>query len=224
VVMLSLHRGTDQLLDNRVAAKMPQVIGHLTSNHDGPESLSDREPTYPKGSDDVLRIGGTLKPFPGPAHLRRHNGYELLVKDRGQTPELPNVLDERLGLVLYQQVDGMDARVDQVAGYEIHDPVADPEGYARLRTLFGKRVETRSLPARHDKGKNSDLIHHRNLLMGSGVVGRHSHETDPRGCLISRHDGNDRPNGKERPAIMLRELCHCGPARREGRPVAARIG
>jgi hypothetical protein len=69
---------------------------------------------------DVLvhGVGGALEPGLAVAHLRRHHGDELVLQQRRDGPGLAHVLDQRLGLVLHQQVDRPDLRVDQIAQHE----------------------------------------------------------------------------------------------------------
>ncbi len=83
---------------------------------------------------DVLvhGIGRALEPLRPHAHLRRDHGDEMRPDDRGQDPVLAHMLDKRLGLVLHQEVNGIDVRVHEVAQDKIHDPVPPAEGDGRL--------------------------------------------------------------------------------------------
>ena len=55
------------------------------------------------------------------------------------------MLDERLGLVLNEQIDGVNPGVDQVAEHEIHDSVAGTEGHRGLGAFLRQRMQPRSL-------------------------------------------------------------------------------
>ena len=57
----------------------------------------------------------------------------------GQVPGLADMLDERLGLVLNEQIDGVNPGVYQVAEHEIHDSVAGA-GRARFNFLCSKEI------------------------------------------------------------------------------------
>ena len=84
-------------------------------------------------------IGGALKPLRSFAHLRRHDGNELVGKNRRERPGAVDMLDQRLRLVLHQQIDRVDAGVDQVRQHEIDDAIASPERHGRLRAFEGER-------------------------------------------------------------------------------------
>jgi hypothetical protein len=62
-------------------------------------------------------------------------------------PGRGDVVHQRFGLVLRQNIDGRDPGVDQVAQYEIHQPVAAREGHGWLGMLGGQRVEPRPFAA-----------------------------------------------------------------------------
>ena len=84
---------------------------------------------------DVLvhRVGRALEPLRAVAHLRRHDGDEVLRHERRERPAVADVLDQRLRLVLHQQVDRVDPRVDQVGQHEVHDAVLPLKGTAGLQ-------------------------------------------------------------------------------------------
>jgi hypothetical protein len=78
------------------------------------------------------RVGGAAEPIRAHRHLGRHHGDELIREQRGDGPGLADMFDQRLGLVLHQQIDGEDPRVDQVAQHEIDDPIARAERHRGL--------------------------------------------------------------------------------------------
>ena len=99
-------------------------------------------------------VGGALEPFRALAHLRRHDADELARDDVGQHPGAADMLDQRLRLVLHQQVNRMDIGIDEVAEDEVHDAVAPGERYRRFGAFRRQRVEPRAFAAGHDHGKN----------------------------------------------------------------------
>ena len=87
------------------------------------------------------RVRGALEPAMSLQHLGGHHGDELVRKQGRDGPGVADVLDQRLGLVLHQQINREDPGVDQVAEHEVHDPVARPEGHRRLGALVGERMQ-----------------------------------------------------------------------------------
>src|ERR1700722_9260665 len=67
------------------------------------------------------------------------------------------MLQQGLALELDQNINRIDARVNQITEYEIHDPVSTPEGNGRLRPLLGKRVEARALTSGQHKCEHAHL-------------------------------------------------------------------
>jgi hypothetical protein len=67
------------------------------------------------------------------------------------------MLKQRLAAELNDDVDGMNAGIDEAREHEIHDPVLAPERHRRLGSFFGERVEARALAAREDKGQNLEF-------------------------------------------------------------------
>ena len=83
---------------------------------------------------DVLKdcIGRPLEPLWPHAHLGRDYGHEVIPHKGGEDPVLPDMLDEGLGLVLDEEIDGVDAGVDEVAEDEVDNPQPSTEGNGRL--------------------------------------------------------------------------------------------
>jgi hypothetical protein len=46
---------------------------------------------------------------------------------RGENPVLPHMFDEGLGFILYQQVNGIDARIHEITQDKVHYPVSAAE-------------------------------------------------------------------------------------------------
>ena len=97
---------------------------------------------------DVLVDGvrGALEPVAAAHHLRRHHGDELLLQQGRDGPGLAHMLDQGLGLVLDQQIDGLDLGIDQIAEHEIDDAVARPEGHEGLESRRGQGLQARPWP------------------------------------------------------------------------------
>jgi hypothetical protein len=105
-------------------------------------------------------VRSPLKPLRALAHLRRDHGDELLGEDGRQDPGAADVLDQRLRLVLDQEVNGKDLRIDQVGKDKIDDAVPTAEGNRGLGPMFGKRMQTRAFAACEDDGNNIRRIQH----------------------------------------------------------------
>ena len=105
-------------------------------------------------------IGSALEPFRSLAHLRWNHRDELLGEDRRQQPGTTDVLDQRLRLVLDQQVDGENLRVDQVGENKVNDAKTAAERYRWLRTMLGQWVQTGAFTARQNESKNIGRNHH----------------------------------------------------------------
>src|SRR4030095_2654807 len=84
-------------------------------------------------------------------HRGRTRDDELVLQQSAELPAVREMLQERLALELGQDVDRVDARIDEVAEDEVDDAVLPAEGHRRLGALLGQRKETRALPAgQHD--------------------------------------------------------------------------
>ena len=53
----------------------------------------------------------------------------------------------------------MDPGIEQVAQYEVHDPIAPAEGYGGFRVFGGQRVKALAFTACHDNCKDSRRGH-----------------------------------------------------------------
>jgi hypothetical protein len=93
------------------------VIGAEDRHHVGVEVVHHVE---------VLQHGirGPAVPGRAEAHLRGDDGDEVVGQHAGGPPGQPQVLDERLRLVLHQHVEGRHLRVDEVGQDEVDDAVA----------------------------------------------------------------------------------------------------
>ena len=103
---------------------------------------------------DVLidGVGRALIPgFAGRAHLRRHGDDELVLQQAAELPSFAQVLQQRLALELRQHVDGVDARVDEIAEDEVDDAILPAERDGRLGAFLGERIKPGALSAgQHD--------------------------------------------------------------------------
>ena len=109
---------------------------------------------------DVLidGVGGAAIPvLAGRAHLRRHGNDEVLLQQAGHLPAVAQVLQQALALELDQDVDGIDAGIDQVAEHEIDDAVAPAERHRRLGSFLGQRIKPRPFPSRQHKSQDPNL-------------------------------------------------------------------
>ena len=74
------------------------------------------------------------------------------------------MLQQRLALELDQDIDRIDAGIDQIAENEIDDPVTAAKGYRRLRSFLGQRIKAGSLPAGQHKREHPKLCMYASLL------------------------------------------------------------
>ena len=68
----------------------------------------------------------------------------------GLSPGLVDVFDQRLGLVLHQQVDSVNFRIHQAAENKIGDSISTSEWYSGLGSLRRQWVQSCSLTTGHD--------------------------------------------------------------------------
>src|ERR1022692_2325937 len=115
--------------------------------------MASAVPWY-QGTVDVLvnGVGRALVPgFAGRAHLGRHRDNKLRLEETAELPSLAQMLQQRLAFELRQHVDGVDARVDEIAQDEVDDAILPAEGDSGLGTFLGQRVEPGALSTRqHD--------------------------------------------------------------------------
>ena len=95
--------------------------------------------------------------LPFRAHLRRNRHDEFAFQQAAEPPAVAEVLQQRLAAKLNDDVDRMDAGVDEAAQHEIDDPIFPAEGHRRLGSFLGERVEARPLAAREHEGQNFEL-------------------------------------------------------------------
>ena len=76
----------------------------------------------------------------------------------GELPSVLKMLDQRLRAPLDQDVNGIDAGVDQIGQYEIDDAVFAAERNRRFCAIASQRIETGSLTTRHHKRKSPHCI------------------------------------------------------------------
>jgi len=74
-------------------------------------------------------------------------------------PGPAHVLDQGLGPVLHQQVDGVDLGIDEIAEDEIDDAITSAERNGGLGTVRSQRVEPSALPSGHDHRENTRDAH-----------------------------------------------------------------
>jgi len=103
---------------------------------------------------DVLvdGVGRALVPgFTGRAHLGRHRNNELVLEEASELPALAEVLQQRLAFELGEHVDGVDARVDEIAEDEVDDAILPAEGDSGFGAFLGQRVQPGTLSTgQHD--------------------------------------------------------------------------
>ena len=91
---------------------------------------------------DVLvdGVGGSLVPvFAGGAHLRGHGNDELVFQNAADLPTFIEMLQQALAAELRQDVDRVNAGVDEVAQDEIDDPVFAAKRNGRLGAFLRQR-------------------------------------------------------------------------------------
>ena len=89
--------------------------------------------------DVLVDAGVGCSPIPcfgGGAHLR-HGNDELVFQDAAVLPAFAQVLEQALASELREYIDGINARVDEVAEDEIDDPVLAAERDGRLGAFLG---------------------------------------------------------------------------------------
>ena len=99
---------------------------------------------------DVLVDGVRRALIPGLVggpHLRGHGDDEAVLQDPAELPAVGEVLEQRLALELGEDVDRVDARVDEVAEDEVDDAVLAAERNGRLGALLGEGIEASALPS-----------------------------------------------------------------------------
>jgi hypothetical protein len=100
-------------------------------------------------ADDVLalvhRVGRAAEPRLARA-LLRGDRLDELVEDRRETPDARDVLLERRALVLREDLDAREARVDEVRQDDVDDAVASAEGDRGLGAIERQREEARPSP------------------------------------------------------------------------------
>ena len=159
--LLQRHR---QRRDGGAGAFFQMEIDHLLDVHAvdviGAEHQHQIRAVLPDQVDVLVhRIRRALEPFLPAPHLRRHHGDEMFLQQRRQHPGLAHVFDQRLRLVLHQQIDGVDAGIDQVGEHEIDDAIARAERHGRLGTLRRQRMQARTFAAGDNHGQNLLLVH-----------------------------------------------------------------
>ena len=104
---------------------------------------------------DVLvdRVGRPRVPLLLAAVVRRAHADELLQAARQEVPAEADVLVQRARLVLGQDEDPPEPRVDAVREREVDDPVGPPEGHRGLRATRRERLEPLALAAGQDQGE-----------------------------------------------------------------------
>ena len=76
---------------------------------------------------------------------------EAVLQDPAELPAVREVLEQRLALELGEDVDRVEARVDEVAEDEVDDAVLAPEGNGGLGALLGEGIEASALASgEHD--------------------------------------------------------------------------
>ena len=112
-----------------VSEAIRHVPGVNIANYSGSGQNYSTNRIYINGSSNVVvlvdGIRSTLEPVATAEHLRRYHGHEFLVAHRRHYPGLAHMFNQRLRLVLHQQVDRLDAGIEQVAQHEVDRAIAD---------------------------------------------------------------------------------------------------
>jgi len=96
------------------------------------------------------RVGGAAIPGGAHPHLRRHDRHEEVREHAARPPSQAQVLDQRLRLVLHEDVERRHVRVHEVRQDEIDQAMTAAEGYRRLRALARERLQAIAAAAGHD--------------------------------------------------------------------------
>src|SRR5262245_42762861 len=99
---------------------------------------------------DVLidGIGSSLIPgFAVRAHLCRNGNDELILQQTAELPALTEMLQERLAPELGQDIDGVDAGIDEIAEDEVDDAVLAAKRDRGFSALAGEWIEAGALTA-----------------------------------------------------------------------------
>ena len=113
-------------------------------------------------------VGAATEPHFPDAHLRGHDGDEVVRHEAAGLPGGTEVLDQRLRHVLDEDVERQDPRVDEVREDEVDDPVAAAERHRGLAALAGQGLETRAFASGEDQGENA-VSRHRWALWVPGI-------------------------------------------------------
>ena len=100
-------------------------------------------------------VGGAAIPAVAGLHLRRHRGQETVTSRHLVRPRVLQVLEDRLRLVLREDVDGRHVRVDEVAQDEVDKAIAPAERHGRLGAVARERVEPLAATAGHDEREDA---------------------------------------------------------------------
>ncbi len=95
------------------------------------------------------RIRGALVPQLAHPHLRRDWDDKVVGQHPAELPSVLEMLDQRLRAPLHQNVDRVDARVDEIGENEIDDAIFAAERHRRFGAIAGQRMQPRSLPPGH---------------------------------------------------------------------------
>jgi hypothetical protein len=100
--------------------------------------------------------------------LLRRNRRDVLAGQAGKPPVLRDVPVQRMRLVLRQNADAQEARVDQVGQHEVDQPIATAEGNRRFGPVRCKGIQPLALPAGQDNAQHMwRFPHGSNLSAGT---------------------------------------------------------
>ncbi len=152
--------------DRRVGARLLMEGEHLVHVH--PVDVIGAEDGDDVGVEVVdqvqvleHRVGGAPVPRGAHSHLRRHDRHEEVREHAARAPGQPQVLDQRLGLVLHEDVERRHVRVHEVREYEVDQTVAAAERDRRLRALARERLQAVTTAAGHDHREQARAPRHR---------------------------------------------------------------
>ena len=118
-----------------------RAVVHVVDVVAGEHEHVRRLPVLDRVEVVVDRVRGAAIPTAFVAVVRWPAGDELLEPARQEVPAEADVLLERARLVLRQDVDATQARMDAVAEREVDDAIGATERHGGLRAVHGQRLE-----------------------------------------------------------------------------------
>src|SRR5262249_3149585 len=123
--------------------------------------------------------------------LRRNREDEFATLVRKNIPAEPNMPIKRIGFVLREDTDSLQAGINAVRQSEIDDAIDSSEWHSRLCAVFGKRVESFALSASQNEGQS--------ILEDCARSWRNSFHV-PSSWILAKHSQR---YGRSRPPIAI---------------------